>query len=200
MTKLFQNQKVINLLRALRPWATFLVIFLILRYTGALSGLSALSSTALIKTGAMNIDLEDTKFEGSFDYNFTIKDLEGNKVDFNQFKGKVVFLNLWATWCGPCVAEMPSIESLYGKMDKDKVAFVILNWLEEPRKVSKFIQAKKFTFPVYVMYKDVPEQLIVPSIPTTFIIGPDGKMATKKVGTANYDTEKFKTFLEELGK
>jgi len=199
MKELFQNQKVIRIFRLLRPWLTFLIIFLILRYSGALSSISGFTSSALMKTGAMDIDPDDSKTtDEKFDYNFTVKDLDGNTVDFNKFKGKTVFLNLWATWCGPCVAEMPSIESLYGKVDKSKVVFVILNWFEDSKKVSKFISNKKFTFPVYLVNGDVPSQLNVPSIPTTFVIYPNGTINTKKTGTANYDTDKFKQFLEEL--
>ena len=198
MKNLLQNQKVIKVFRAIRPWATFLIIFLILRYTGVLSSFTLYTSTALMKTGMMDVDPASTQQSEKFDYNFTVKDLDGNTIDFKQFKNKTVFLNLWATWCGPCVAEMPSIESLYGKVDKEKVAFVILDWFEDSKKVSKFIKAKNFTFPVYLVNNDVPNQINVPSIPTTFVIGPNGEIATKHTGTTNYDTEKFKAFLEEL--
>jgi thiol-disulfide isomerase/thioredoxin len=198
MNTIFQNQKFIKIVRMVRPWITFGVVFAVLYYTGALSGLSAYSGSALMKTGIMNIDVEESRHKEAFDYNFTIKDANGTRVDFNQFKGKTVFLNLWATWCGPCVAEMPSIESLYGKVDKEKVVFVILDWFEDPGKVAKFVKQKKFTFPVYMVDGDVPPQLNVPSIPTTFVIGPDGNIATKKTGTANYDTETFKEYLEKL--
>lgn len=182
----------------IRPWVTFTIVFLVLHYTGALSGLSAYSGTALMKTGIMNVDIEESRHDEPFNYNFTIKDAKGNTVDFNQFKGKTIFLNLWATWCGPCVAEIPSIESLYEKVDKEKIVFIMLDWFEEPGKVSKFIERKKISVPVYMVDGDVPEQLNVRSIPTTFVITPDGNIATKKTGSANYDTDKFKKFLEEL--
>jgi len=198
MNKLFVNPKFTKIVSVLRPWITFVVIFLVLRYTGALSGLSVVTSSALMKTGIMNIDVDANKAEEPFDYNFTVRDLQGNVVDFNQFKGKTVFLNLWATWCGPCVAELPSIDALYGKMDKDKTVFIVLNWFEDSKKVAKFIKNKNFTFPVYVVDGDVPKQLNVASIPVTFVISPDGNIATKKVGSANYDTDKFKTYLEGL--
>lgn len=198
MGNLLDNQKVIKIFRLLRPWLTFAIIFLILKYTGALSNISVYTSTALMKTGALDVSTDNRPSEEQFNYNFTIKDLKGNTVDFNQFKGKTVFLNLWATWCGPCRAEMPSIQSLYEKMNKDKVVFVMLDWFEDAKKTSNYIDGKKFTFPVYLVNNDVPEQLNVSSIPTTFVISPSGEIATKKTGTTNYDTEKFKKFLEEL--
>ena len=118
----------------------------------------------------------------------------------NQFKGKTIFLNLWATWCGPCRIEMPSIQKLYDKVDHDKIAFVMLSLdrAEDKEKVEKFVTDKKHNFPVYRPAGALPELLNVPSIPTTFVITPDGKVASKKVGTANYDTEEFKKFLEDL--
>lgn len=198
MNKLFQNQKVIKIARLLRPWITFLIIFLILRYTGALANISVFTSSALMKTGVMDIKPDEHPSGEQFNYDFTIKDLKGNTVNFSQFKGKTVFLNLWATWCGPCRAEMSSIQSLYDKVDKEKVVFVMLDWFEDAKKTSKFIDGKKYSFPVYIVDNDVPSQLNVPSIPTTFVLSPSGEIATRKTGTTNYDTEKFKLFLEQL--
>lgn len=198
MMKLLQNQKVIKVFRLVRPWVTFIIIFFVLRYTGILSSLTAYTSSALMKTGVMDVNPTVTEQSEKFNYNFTIQDLNGNTIEFKQFKNKTIFLNLWATWCGPCVAEMPSIESLYGKIDKSKVAFVILDWFEDSKKVSKFIKAKNYTFPVYLVNGDVPSQLNVPSIPTTFVISPNGFISAKHTGTTNYDTEEFRVFLEEL--
>ena len=117
-----------------------------------------------------------------------------------DLKGKVIFLNLWATWCGPCRVEMPSIQSLYNDVDKDKVAFVMLSLDQEDQrsKISKFIDDKEFTFPVYLPASPLPNLLRVNTIPTTFIISPDGKVKSKKVGMANYDTEDMRTFLKDL--
>jgi thiol-disulfide isomerase/thioredoxin len=200
MKKLFQNQKLKNIFRIARPWITLVVIFLILRYVGALTGVASFANAALLETGLMDIDADETKLEEDFNYNFTIKTNAGDTIDMNQFKGKVIFLNLWATWCGPCRAEMPSIQNLYNKVNKDKVVFIMLDWFEEPGKVSKFITEKEYKFPVYLTNGDVTSQLNVPSIPTTFVINPEGKIVTKKSGTANYDTDKFKTFLESISK
>src|SRR4051812_49264251 len=128
MSNPFKNPGVIKIVSYVRPWATFVAVLLILRYTGALSGISVYANTALMKTGVMDIEPETARTEEPFDYNFTVKDLNGKVVNMSDLKGKVIFLNLWATWCGPCVAEMPSIQSLYEKADKDKIAFVILDW------------------------------------------------------------------------
>lgn len=187
----------------LKPWLVTIAFVLILKYTGALSGISYFAQSAVMETGAMDAKAEiDTKKNETFDYGFTVKDLKGNVVNAEEFKGKVVFLNLWATWCGPCRVEMPSIESLYNSCDKDNIAFVILSLDTEQnfKKVVNYVNDKNFSFPVYVVNKGLTKQLQVPSIPTTFIVGKDGNIKRKEVGAANYDTPKFRKFLEELTK
>lgn len=201
MEKIPNNQKVTQIFRALKPWIITLAIVLFLRFSGALAGISFLTNTALMKTGILDAEPgEGASKKAPFDYDFVVKDLHGNKVDFNQFKNKVVFLNMWATWCGPCKMEMPSIQELYEKVDHDKVIFVMLSIDKEEHydRIVKYIDDKKFTFPVYQHLGYLPKQLRVSVIPTTFVIGMDGKIKDKKVGAANYDTEEFQHFLEEL--
>jgi thiol-disulfide isomerase/thioredoxin len=189
----------------LRPWGVALAIVLALRFTGLLSGVTDFTGRAMLQTGAMDFDpaIPNDRSE-NFDYDFKVKDLEGKQVDFSQFKGKVVFLNLWATWCGPCRAEMPSIHNLYNAVkDNDKIVFVMLSLDREDQqaKVVSYVGDKAFTFPVYMLSGNVNAQIeAVSSIPTTFVLSPDGKIASKKVGTANYDTPKFQQFLQELTK
>jgi thiol-disulfide isomerase/thioredoxin len=185
----------------LKPWLVTIAFVLLLRYTGALSGISYFTQSAVMETGAMDAKAEaDVKNGEAFNYGFTVKDLKGNVVNVEDLKGKVIFLNLWATWCGPCRVEMPSIQSLYADVDKEKIVFLMLSLDTEQNfnKVVNYINDKEFSFPVYVVNKGLPEQLQVKSIPTTFIIGKDGNIKRKEVGAANYDTPKFKEFLKSL--
>jgi len=188
-------------IRTIRPWLITLAIVLLLKFTGLLSGFSAVANSVVMKTGVMDFEPEKAELkEKPFNYNFSLRDLEGNVVDFNTFKGKVVFINLWATWCGPCRAEMPSIQKLYESVDKEKVAFVMLS-LDAPdqeKKVVNYVTNKSFDFPVYMINNGLPEQLQVSSIPTTFILSKDGMIKSKKIGTANYDTDNFREYLKSL--
>lgn len=135
-----------------------------------------------------------------FDYNFQLKDLSGNHVDAATLKNKVVFINMWATWCGPCRAEMPSIQELYNKVDHDNIVFIMLSLDEDKNidKVEKYITDKRFTFPVYMPAGYLPKPLQVTSIPTTLVIGKDGKIKMKKTGIASYNTAKFEKFITDL--
>lgn len=201
MNKPFQNHNVRRFLRAAKPWSLALIFILALRFTGLLSGISVFTQAAIMKTGLMDFDPDKNPVrEKSFNYNFTLKDLQGNTVDVSQFKGKVIFLNLWATWCGPCRAEMPSIQSLYNSVDHDKIAFLMIS-IDTPEnfsKVTKYIADKNFSFPAFVPEGSLPVQLQVDLIPTTFIIGRDGKIKNKKTGTSNYDSDKFRDYLKQL--
>lgn len=142
----------------------------------------------------------DAKEGKAFNFNFSIKNTAGGKAAFERFRGKVIFLNLWATWCGPCKAEMPGIQRLYEKMDTSKFVFVLLSIDKEgaQAKINDYVRQNKFTFPVFMPSGRLSEQLQVPSIPTTFVISREGKIAMKKVGTVNYDTEEFRQYLTDL--
>lgn len=175
-----------------------MVIILFLRYTGMLAGVIDLFPSELPVSGS---DLDEVSpLAEPFNYDFMLKDLEGNKYNFTDYKGKVVFLNLWATWCGPCRAEMPGIQSLFSKINNENIQFVMLSIDQDgqQQKVRKYIADKQFKFPVFMPSGRLTQQLSVPSIPTTFIINKQGKIVQKKIGTTNFDTPKFKKYLEDL--
>lgn len=199
--KPFENEKLRKFALAARPWAIVIGLFLLLKVTGLGKNISYATQRVLLKAGVMDIAPKGADArEQAFSYDFVVRDLDGMKLHMSELKGKVIFLNLWATWCGPCRVEMPSIQSLYNTVDKDKVAFVMLSLDQEgqQRKIEAFIEAKEFTFPVYQPASPLPKLLRVNTIPTTFIISPDGKVKSKKVGMANYDTDKMREFLREL--
>ncbi len=121
----------------------------------------------------------------------------GEKLDFNSLKGKVIFLNIWATWCPPCVAEMPSIQKLYNKFKGQEVVFVCVSD-EENETIAKFIKERKFTFPVYRTSKKSPKDFQTEGIPATFIISRAGKIVSQHIGSANWANPKVVELLEKL--
>jgi thiol-disulfide isomerase/thioredoxin len=183
----------------LKTGLSLLIIIVVLKYTGLLGSLSYATQSVALKTGLLDADITTNKSE-LFDYNFAIKDLDGKKFPFEKYKGKVVFLNLWATWCGPCRAEMAGIQKLYAGIGSDSISFVMLSIDrdKDKEKVVKYVRDKEFTFPVFLPSGYLSEQLNVPSIPTTFIIGKNGEIVAKEVGTTNFNTPKFKKFLQKL--
>ena len=134
---------------------------------------------------------------GVADYNWMLKSLDGQDFNMTDAKGKVVFLNMWATWCAPCLAEMPSIQRLYEKAKDDGVVFIIASQ-EDKAAVSQFIKERGYTFPVYTLHGDPPAVFRAEILPTTFILSPDGKIAFKHVGFAKWDDESSVQFLRSL--
>jgi thiol-disulfide isomerase/thioredoxin len=200
MEKVFSQKTVKKAWKGIKPWAILAALLLVMRYTGLLAGLSYLTGNVIMHTGAMDASPRADAVAKKFNYNFSVKDLQGNTIKVNEFKGKTVFLNLWATWCGPCRMEMPSIEQLYRQVDKEKIVFIILS-VDRPQdfhKIKGYISEKEFTFPVYTPADFLPAQLQVKSIPSTFIISPDGRIVSNEVGATNFDTPEFKTFLEKI--
>jgi thiol-disulfide isomerase/thioredoxin len=108
-----------------------------------------------------------------------------------------VFLNVWATWCGPCVAEMPSIQRLWEITRDDGVAFVIASD-EEPAKISEFLKKRGLTLPVYRMNGKPPPAFHTAGIPATFILGADGRIALRHTGAAQWDHPDTVKFLRGL--
>ena len=180
-----------------------LLLVLVLHTTGIISAVSVHAQSLLLRTGLLNADPEPSTPE-IFPYEFKLKTIEGKTIRMDSLKGKVVFLNLWATWCGPCRAEMPAIQKLYASLLRENMAFVMLSIDKkgDEVKVKKYLQDQGFTFPVFRPTFDgnnsIPDMLKVPSIPTTFVIDKEGYVVYKNVGTAKYNTKKFRAFLETL--
>jgi len=198
--RVFRSETLRNAWNHVKSWVIFVAVLLVLRYTGALSGISVLTGRALMETGIMDVNLEEPAVAKKFNYNFTIKDLNGNVLDVKDLKGRTIFLNLWATWCGPCRMEMPSIQNLYNQVDKEKIMFIMLSIDRQSdiEKIRSYIKDKEYTFPVYTPASLLPNQLQVGMIPSTFVVDSTGRIVASEKGAANYDTPEFKAFLEKL--
>ena len=107
---------------------------------------------------------------------FSYKELgSGKTMRLSDLKGKPVFINFWATWCPPCVGELPHIEKKYAEY-KDKMHFVILSVDDNEQEPARFIQSKGYTFPAAYG---------VDAIPASYIISADGHIIARIVGSMN---------------
>lgn len=125
---------------------------------------------------------------------FTLETLAGETVTLSELKGKKVILNFWATWCPPCKAEMPHMESFYSKLtDEDQVELIAVNVTESERlglgEVEKFVDSYKLSFPIPLDKEgEVSRTYSVFSMPTTFMIDTQGRIAQKVVGPLDEKT------------
>lgn len=186
--------------RTARPWLMPLALVIVLRYTGALAVISYATGSILLKTGLMNASTGAPAVIHDFPYDFDLRDLDGRVVNASQLRGKTLFINIWATWCGPCRIEMPTIQALYEHTDPGKVAFLMISVDEagHREKVRSFLADKGFTFPVFTPAGPLPGLLQVGSIPTTFVVAPDGRVVMRESGLANYNTAEIQELLKSL--
>jgi thiol-disulfide isomerase/thioredoxin len=129
-------------------------------------------------------------------YNWKLKGLNAEDYNFEEARGKVVFVNYWATWCPPCRAEMPDIQALYVDY-KDKVEFVFIT-NEKAITVTEFLDKYDYTLPSYNQLNNGPSQFKVSSIPTTYLLNKRGEIVVYKVGPADWDGKKVRTLLDSL--
>jgi len=120
-------------------------------------------------------------------------------LSLGQLKGKVVFLNFWATWCPPCRDEMPSMESLYRRYKEDGLEILAVNIRESPEQVHAFMNDYGLTFPALLDINGrVSTAYGVQAIPTSFIIDRDGQIAARLVGSIDWDTPQVRAAFESL--
>jgi peroxiredoxin len=119
---------------------------------------------------------------------FCLEDLNGKKSELKQYRGKVVFLNFWATWCGPCKEEMPSMEELSKRFkEKDFVFLAISVDYAGIQPVKQFIEKHRYTFPVLIDPKcETLDLFQVKGIPTTFLIDKKGMIMGKATGPKDW--------------
>lgn len=130
---------------------------------------------------------------------FTLKDLNGNDVSLSGYRGKVVLLNFWASWCPPCRSEMPSMETLYKQLQGMDVAILALNLGESKEVAGKFINKEKYTFDVLLDSDNRVGSLYgVRSIPTTYIIDKKGELKGYKLGAFDWDSGGLLNIVKEL--
>ena len=134
---------------------------------------------------------------GSWDYSIELEDLAGNRVTGAEFKGDVLILNFWATWCAPCVAEMPSLIRLHEAAADLGVNMVCVT--KEPQEVvSKFVEKRGITAPIYLLSEEPPEQFKSRSIPATFILDKNGMIALRHIGAATWNDDSVVNFVRGL--
>ncbi|MBU2998027.1 TlpA family protein disulfide reductase [Cellulophaga baltica] len=128
--------------------------------------------------------------------NWLLTSQNGAKINFKTFKGNVVVINFWATWCPPCIAEMPDFNRLYTDYG-DRVTFLFIA-NDKKEKVTSYLTDEGYDLPVYYKTSKEPQELYSKSIPATFIIGKNGGVVVSETGSKNWDGEKARLLLDRL--
>jgi thiol-disulfide isomerase/thioredoxin len=184
------------------PYLVFALVYLILTLTGTRAEAfgfvqRGLLSTGLMKAEATEQSAETSTFLSNNANTLVLRDSDGKLHRLSEFKDRVLFINLWATWCPPCIAEMPSLEKLYQKT-QNEVAFIMISRDRDFEVAKAFVERKGYSFPIYYAMGVLPEELSSSAIPTTFVIAPNGRLAYTHKGMANYDNPEIEKFLLNL--
>lgn len=127
------------------------------------------------------------------------KDKNGKTVSLKSLKGKVVFINFWATWCPPCIHEMSSINKLKQSFKgNDDIIFLMVDVDNKIEKSTAFMQKNKYDLPVYVPAGDIPTDYLGGSIPTTIVLDKRGDMIARIEGGRDYTSPEIVKALNEL--
>jgi thiol-disulfide isomerase/thioredoxin len=125
--------------------------------------------TLLACSGSENADITSIK----------LKELNDEPIDFSQYEGKTVFINFWATWCKPCIQEMPMIESAQNNLRNENVIFLLAS-NEDIEQIEEF--KKKQAYNLHYVHVENLEELKIQALPTTYIFNREGKMKFSETG------------------
>jgi len=182
-----------------KHWSNILFFsLLIFMFTPAGMPLRALliKGVSYITSRVENLEIDKEERLKLTDYNWQLVTADSHSVNLQDYKGKVIIINNWATWCPPCVAEMPSLAELY-KQYKEQVVFLFVAQ-DKPEKVAAFLQKNNLDIPVVFIQSDMPQLLQSSSIPTTFIINKRGEIVVKKIGAADWNSGQVHKILNKL--
>ena len=130
---------------------------------------------------------------------FTTEDAAGNRVSSRSFRGRVVLLNFWATWCPPCRLEMPSMERLYGEFRGRGLEIVAVNFMEPRELVQAFAREQNLTYPMLLDRRsDIAERYGVLRLPETVVIGRRGEVIAKTTGYKDWYEEDVRELVSAL--
>ena len=180
-------------------WVVTIAVVAFLVLTGLHKTIIAGLQKTVLATGIIQPDLqEENTLQKQIALNVALEDEQGVVLNLNDFEGKVLFINFWATWCPPCRAEMPGIQNLYEKVGTRNVAFVMISSDRDFQSAIDYKKESGFTFPIYQLRGPLPAELESQTLPSTYVLDSEGHIVMTEKGMAKYDSDKFVAFIEGL--
>jgi thiol-disulfide isomerase/thioredoxin len=158
------------------------------------NGTSPLSDNTAEQLQSLGFQIVEPKESMSF----SLPNLKGQSQSFNKFRGKLVVLNFWATWCPPCQKEMPSMERLWSDYRDRNIVVLALNMREDRSKINSFVESYGLSFPVWIDDGAIASRMRVSTLPTTWLVGPKGRTLARLRGPIRWDKPSVKKALESI--
>ena len=149
----------------------------------------------LLHTGLLNAEAAATNGLGTVHEPWALEGLDGTPLDSASLEGKLIFLHVWATWCPPCIAELPDLQQLVQSISPEEVTFLLVSVDREVSEVKQFLEKHQYSLPVYRLTETLPSGIQYNVIPTTFVIDSSGQIIYQHEGLAQYNHDAFKEFL-----
>lgn len=185
-----------NWKKEVKHWGLLLGVFAVLYFTGLMTPIVGQLQSLVLATGLIKPNTENSAVDKSLDYQARFTDVNNNTIYLENFQGRALFINLWATWCPPCRAEMPHISDLYDELkDVDNLDFFMIALDDDFEKSKKFVNNKGFSFPIVHAAYGLNGSFHSQSIPTTIVVDRSGKIIFFHEGMSNFNTKEFKEFL-----
>ena len=125
-------------------------------------------------------------------HDFTLENLKGESIALSDFKGHTILLNFWAIWCGPCRAEMPSMEKLYNELADDGIVLIAVNLGDSKSAVEEFVKKTNITFPILLdKTGEIGSIYGASSIPLSYLIDTEGYLVGGVLGTTVWNTKEI---------
>lgn len=188
-----------------KNWGTFLLaVFFIVIFVNP--DAKAWLMRQIISTGLLNSNIEAKKAEKNNDSiteeiseNLSVLNEKNEIINTSELKGKVVFINFWASWCPPCRAEFPSIQKFYNEYQShENLVFLTVNLDENKALGKKYLEKERFTIPFLVPNGSIPEAFLSGSLPTTVVLDKSGKIRMHHAGMADYSKKSFFKQINQL--
>lgn len=167
--------------------------------TGILLAAAAAAAPAGSEIFAQGTSADHSELEvyGEADFDWRIRPLGGEPTKLEAFRGRVLFINLWASWCTPCVREMASIERLRDRLADADVDFLIVA-AEGERPVRRFLRRYGYDLPIYLEEEPIPTAFGLRGLPTSWVVDAEGRIVLMRHGEAVWDTHEVERFLRAL--
>jgi cytochrome oxidase Cu insertion factor (SCO1/SenC/PrrC family) len=140
-----------------------------------------------------------SKSTESVDFNWTVNDLNGREVHLSQYKGKIIFLTFWATYCGICRGELPKIQTLWKSLqERDDIAFLLVSKDDEVGVIKKFLSKNAYNFPVFMRVRGQSAKAFRgQNLPAIYVIDQNGKILLNQTGRNRDESFSMSEFLLE---
>lgn len=129
-------------------------------------------------------------------YQWQLMGKNGKAVILEEYKGKIIFINFWATWCPPCIAEMPSMQKLYDDY-QNQIVFLFVT-TDSFEKANSFASKENLNLPIFQSVSSPPLELESSTIPATYLIDQQAKVVVAKIGAADWNSDSFREKLDVL--